>query len=112
MSLVLEHIEDPTPIFVQAAQLLSRGGKLLVLELHPIAYHAGSRARFEDEEGQKHYTAAWPHTAAELEACALAAGFPPGTIEDVSPSDALLERFPSRRAVGTPWILSGTWTGV
>ena len=45
VSLVLEHIKDPSGVFAEAARLLTPTGKLLVLELHPQAFRAGSRAR-------------------------------------------------------------------
>ena len=109
VSLVFEHIKDPTLVFTEAARLLSPGGTLLVIELHPIAYAAGSRARFEDEGGHKHFTAAWPHTAEDLPGCATAAGFSPTDMKDEFPSAQLPERFPSRRAAGTPWLLKGAW---
>jgi len=93
--LVLEHIEDPAPV------------TLIVIELHPIAY--GSRARFEDEDGNKDYAVAWSHNADDLELCALTAGLSPGIVEDVFPSADLLRRFPSWRAARIPWLLKGAW---
>jgi len=108
VSLVLEHLEDPAPSVRSRAASSKMGGTLIVIELHPIAYAAGSRARFEDKKGTKH-TAAWPHTAEVLRGYAIAAVFSPTDMKDVSPSAQLLERFPSRRAAGTPWLLEGAW---
>lgn len=50
-SLVLEHIEDLNFIFSEASRALKRNGKFYIGELHPGKQYAGSRARFETEEG-------------------------------------------------------------
>jgi ubiquinone/menaquinone biosynthesis C-methylase UbiE len=50
-SLVLEHIEDLSRVFKKAAKALVKGGYLYVGELHPFKQYAGSKARFETEEG-------------------------------------------------------------
>ena len=50
-SLVLEHIEDLVPVFRQAAASLQPGGLVYLSELHPFKQYAGSKARFETEEG-------------------------------------------------------------
>jgi ubiquinone/menaquinone biosynthesis C-methylase UbiE len=50
-SLVLEHIENLGHIFVQATNHLQKGGYVYIGELHPFKQYAGSKARFESEEG-------------------------------------------------------------
>lgn len=50
-SLVLEHIEDLDHIFSEAAKLASPGARVYVGELHPFKQYAGSKARFETEQG-------------------------------------------------------------
>ena len=50
-SLVLEHIENLDHVFVQAARALVEGGHVYIGELHPYKQYAGSKARFETEEG-------------------------------------------------------------
>lgn len=50
-SLVLEHIENLDFIFAEAARALKRNGKFYICELHPGKQYAGSRAKFETEEG-------------------------------------------------------------
>jgi ubiquinone/menaquinone biosynthesis C-methylase UbiE len=50
-SLVLEHIKDLTLVFKQAFQKLKDGGLFFVSELHPFKQYAGSKARFETENG-------------------------------------------------------------
>jgi len=50
-SLVLEHIENLDHIFKEVSQLLKPGGYVYIGELHPFKQYAGSKARFETENG-------------------------------------------------------------
>jgi ubiquinone/menaquinone biosynthesis C-methylase UbiE len=50
-SLVLEHIENLDHIFRESAKLLKPGGYIYIGELHPFKQYAGSKARFETEQG-------------------------------------------------------------
>ncbi len=50
-SLVLEHIEDLDSIFKKAAEILKKDGQFYIGELHPFKQYAGSKARFETDEG-------------------------------------------------------------
>jgi len=50
-SLILEHVEDLDVVFAQAAKHLNIGGHFYVCELHPFKQYAGTKARFETDEG-------------------------------------------------------------
>lgn len=50
-SLILEHIDDLSFIFSEAAKALHDGGYVYICELHPYKQYAGSKARFETAEG-------------------------------------------------------------
>ena len=50
-SLVLEHIKDLDHVFRQAADSLAPGGHVYIGELHPFKQYAGTKARFESENG-------------------------------------------------------------
>jgi ubiquinone/menaquinone biosynthesis C-methylase UbiE len=50
-SLVLEHIENLSHIFRQVYNVLKPGGFAYIGELHPYKQYAGTKARFETEEG-------------------------------------------------------------
>ncbi len=50
-SLVLEHIENLDEIFKKLAAVICANGIVYVGELHPFKQYAGSKARFETEEG-------------------------------------------------------------
>jgi ubiquinone/menaquinone biosynthesis C-methylase UbiE len=52
-SLVLEHIENLSHIFDQAAKALETGGYVYIGELHPFKQYAGTKARFDTPEGQQ-----------------------------------------------------------
>jgi 2-polyprenyl-3-methyl-5-hydroxy-6-metoxy-1,4-benzoquinol methylase len=50
-SLVLEHVENLDPIFEEVSQALVPGGHVYIGELHPFKQYAGSKARFDTEDG-------------------------------------------------------------
>ena len=50
-SLVLEHIENLEEIFRKVAKCTYAGSHVYVGELHPFKQYAGTKARFETEEG-------------------------------------------------------------
>jgi len=50
-SLVLEHIEDLTAIFLKAAAASASGGYVYVGELHPFKQYSGTKARFATTAG-------------------------------------------------------------
>ena len=52
-SLVLEHIENLEHIFNETSQSLKTGGYVYIGELHPFKQYAGSKARFETEDGMQ-----------------------------------------------------------
>jgi ubiquinone/menaquinone biosynthesis C-methylase UbiE len=49
-NLVLEHIQDLTHIFSEAARALKPNGKFFINELHPFRQYQGTQARFERDE--------------------------------------------------------------
>ena len=50
-SLILEHVKDLHFVFQQASKALEPGGYFYICELHPFKQYAGSKARFETDEG-------------------------------------------------------------
>jgi malonyl-CoA O-methyltransferase len=49
-NLVLEHIEDLSFIFSEAARVLENEGKFLLNELHPFRQYEGKKARFQSDK--------------------------------------------------------------
>lgn len=52
-SLVLEHIENLDDIFEKTATVLKNGGHVYIGELHPFKQYAGSKARYQTEDGEQ-----------------------------------------------------------
>ena len=52
-SLVLEHIENLEAIFEKTTSVLNNGGHVYIGELHPFKQYAGSKARYQTEEGEQ-----------------------------------------------------------
>jgi malonyl-CoA O-methyltransferase len=50
-NLVLEHVEDLVPVFAQASQVLTAGGRFFISELHPFRQYQGKQALFQSDEG-------------------------------------------------------------
>jgi ubiquinone/menaquinone biosynthesis C-methylase UbiE len=50
-SLILEHIENLDFVFQQAHKVLKKGGIFYIGELHPFKQYAGTKARFDTENG-------------------------------------------------------------
>jgi len=50
-SLVLEHIENLQNIFAAVSKAVTTGGYVYIGELHPCKQYAGSKARFDTDEG-------------------------------------------------------------
>lgn len=49
-NLVLEHIQNLSHIFSEAARTLQSGGRFFINELHPFKQYRGTKARFERSE--------------------------------------------------------------
>jgi malonyl-CoA O-methyltransferase len=67
-NLVLEHIEDLSPIFAEASLTLVDGGRFFVSELHPFRQYQGTKANFEREKGKVEIQAFTHHISDFLEA--------------------------------------------
>jgi malonyl-CoA O-methyltransferase len=59
--LVLEHIQDLSHIFTEAARVLAPGGGFLIHELHPFKQYLGTQARFERDSKTVEVTAFTHH---------------------------------------------------
>ncbi|MGX5816923.1 class I SAM-dependent methyltransferase [Chitinophaga lutea] len=73
-SLVLEHIRDLGPVFGKAAAALRSGGYLYIGELHPFKQYAGTKARFDTEEG-RHIVECFNHHVSDFTQLPLSYGF-------------------------------------
>lgn len=73
-SLVLEHIEDLNTIFQKLSGAITPGGYIYIGELHPFKQYAGSKARFDTQEGQQVVTC-YTHNISDFTHAAKAHGF-------------------------------------
>ena len=72
-NLVLEHIEDLSHIFSEAARVLINGGRFFVCELHPFRQYRGTQARFQRAEDTTHI-AAFVHHISDFTNAATVSG--------------------------------------
>ena len=92
-NLILEHVHDLAPVYLEAARVLRPGGQLFICELHPYRQLAGGQAHFVDQStGQTVYVDVHVHTVSEFVNNGIEAGFRLVSlgewIEDTAPRDA------------------------
>lgn len=85
-SLVLEHIENLEPVFGNIGRVLRPGGYLYVGELHPAKQYAGSKARFDTEEG-RHTVACYTHHLSDFTQAARQNGLNPVSVNEYFDGD-------------------------
>jgi ubiquinone/menaquinone biosynthesis C-methylase UbiE len=73
-SLVLEHIEDLEMIFKKLLKVVRKGALIYIGELHPFKQYAGTKARFDTEEGTQVVTC-FNHHISDFTGAASAHGF-------------------------------------
>jgi len=73
-SLMLEHIEDLHAVFQKLAKVTASGSQVYIGELHPFKQYAGSKARFETENGTEVLTC-FNHHVTDFIQAANASGF-------------------------------------
>jgi malonyl-CoA O-methyltransferase len=89
-NLVMEHVDDLSPIYSEAARVLRAGGRLWLCELHPERQRRGSQAHFTDARGATIHVPAFQHTVSEYVNAGIAAGLVLGNLgewlEDGAPA--------------------------
>jgi ubiquinone/menaquinone biosynthesis C-methylase UbiE len=80
-NLVLEHIQNLTPVFAEAARALAKGGCLLISELHPFRQYAGGVANFQRGDQTTHISA-FTHYISDFVRAAEASGFKLQTLHE------------------------------
>jgi ubiquinone/menaquinone biosynthesis C-methylase UbiE len=73
-SLMLEHIEDLHAVFQKLSKVTAAGSRVYIGELHPFKQYAGSKARFETENGTEVLTCINHHVTDFIQA-ANASGY-------------------------------------
>jgi len=90
-NLILEHVHDLVPVYLEAARVLRPGGQFFICELHPYRQLAGGQAHFVDSEtGKTVYVDVHAHTVSEFVNAGIEAGFTVVSlgewIEDAAPA--------------------------
>ncbi len=80
-SLVLEHIEDLNGVFKKVADVTKPGSRVYMGELHPFKQYAGTKARFETENGVQVVTC-FDHHVSDFVQAALQNGFEIETVKE------------------------------
>ena len=89
-SLVLEHIENLDFIFSEVSKIISPGGIVYLGELHPYKQYAGTKARFETDEGLQ-VLDCYIHNLSDFIQPALKHGFNVENINEYLDDDEKLE---------------------
>ncbi len=75
-NLILEHVHDLAPVYMEAARVIRPGGQLFICELHPYRQLAGAQAHFVDaKSGETVYVDVHVHTVSEFVNAGIEAGF-------------------------------------
>jgi ubiquinone/menaquinone biosynthesis C-methylase UbiE len=80
-NLVLEHINELSPVFAEAARVLIPGGWFFVCELHPFRQYQGTVANFSRGE-QKTQIPAFVHHISDFATAAQSRGFSVKRLEE------------------------------
>jgi 2-polyprenyl-3-methyl-5-hydroxy-6-metoxy-1,4-benzoquinol methylase len=76
MSLVLEHIANPSDFFIRLYTLIKPGGEFYLSEIHPLRIAKGTQAHFtHPETGSEVRLVSFAHTDSEIKEASAAAGF-------------------------------------
>lgn len=109
-ALVIEHIGDLPGFFARVRGLLKPGGRFYISEIHPDRTAMGTFAHFKMESGEEVALAGYPHSAADVEQAAIAAGLTVVDSQDALGDAALAALNPKwERHQGKPmlkiWVL-------
>jgi Methylase involved in ubiquinone/menaquinone biosynthesis len=73
-NLVLEHVEDLSPVFAEAARVLVSGGTFFISELHPFRQYQGTVANYR-RDARTIQVPAFVHHISDFLTCAQSCGF-------------------------------------
>lgn len=110
MALVVEHIGDLAGFFTRTRRLLKPGAQVYISEIHPDRTAGGTFAHFKTDDGDEVALAGYPHSAADMECAAMAAGLMVVKTFDIAGTAALTALNPKwERHQGRPmlkiWVL-------
>jgi ubiquinone/menaquinone biosynthesis C-methylase UbiE len=106
-SLVLEHVEDLTPMLRQLRRVCKLNGFLLISDIHPKLASAGAAANFIDPKTeQKVFPRGYRHEISAYVTAADDAGFRIGAMTEASVDEEFVADIPrAAKYVGWPMLL-------
>lgn len=105
--LVLEHLPELDPFFVEARRVLKPGGRAVISAMHPAMFLRGTQARFTDpQSGELVQPGSFPHSVAAFVMAAVRARFQLLDIAEYAPDDEFAAKVPrAAKYVGWPMLI-------
>jgi ubiquinone/menaquinone biosynthesis C-methylase UbiE len=106
-SLVLEHVEDLTPMLRQLRRVCKSNAFVLISDIHPKLASAGAAANFQDPRtGQNVFPRGYRHEISDYVRAANDAGFRIGAMTEASVDEEFVDAIPrAAKYVGWPMLL-------
>jgi len=107
-TLVLEHIEQLSPLFREMRRVCSPGGWLYLSDLHPMMRLRGEQAQFSDRvRDEEVRPRGYAHMVSDYVTGILEAGLSIREMDEHIGTEALVERFPkTEEHIGWPMLLT------
>jgi ubiquinone/menaquinone biosynthesis C-methylase UbiE len=105
--LVLEHLRELKPFFIEMERVLRPQGRAVVSAMHPAMFLRGTQAQFTDPtSGELVQPGSVPHSVGSFVLSGLRAGFELLDIEEFAPDATLAEDVPrATKYVGWPMLV-------
>jgi len=106
-ALVLEHVREIAPLFLEMRRVLRPAGRTVVSEMHPAMFLRGAQARFTDPESRERVQpGSVPHALSELVMAAVGAGLAITRMSEHAPDEDLAARRPrAAKYLGWPMLV-------
>ena len=112
MSLADEHIKDLTPVYAEAARLLSPGGRFVLVGFHPHFLMMGVPTHYNNADGEPTAIESYIHLTSDHVAAARAAGFRLEDMAEGAIDDAWIAAKPKwEQHRGHPVSFAFVWAG-
>lgn len=106
ISLVLEHVADLLPLFIECHRVLAPGGRIYIAEMHPVLRAGGTAAHFK-LGGTQYSLPSYPHTEDDLQTSMVAAGISITTTTSFFASESFIRAIPKlHKHRGSPVLIS------